>query len=489
MTKIERYVSGAIAAGCPRDQLLNFSRAGLVFSDKQFRASAAARLCDHRCAACEADALAHRDPREDCPDCGPTMVGYGGARGGGKSYWALAQSFVDDCGRYGGLKFLYLRKVGKTGDEAVQDLRRSVLGGTPHHYHSTKKILTRLDNGSMVRLGHFQHENDIDQYLGIEYDGILIEEATQLTYSKVKNIGTSLRTSKPGWRPRMYLTTNPGGIGHAWFKDLFIKPLRGDVERATRFIQATVRDNRHVNPEYRRQLELLQGWQRAAWLEGEWDLAAGQFFTNFRRDRARRELAEIPTDWRLWGSFDYGLVHYSVFYLLGKDGDGNVWAIDEHAERGWVPADHAEAIHALLARHGLESKDLATTVAGGDVFNPQRDGRSIADDYESLGLVMTRADTDRVNGAAEIFRRLGNPESDPPREPSVFITRDCPGLLACLPNLQRDPGRGEDVLKVDCDEEGLGGDDHYDSFRYGVMYAWKKPARWGGDPFGEDKRW
>lgn len=489
MTKVERYVRGAIAAGCPSDQLLNFSRAGLVLSDKQFRAAAAARSCDHRCPACEADALAHRDPRPDCPDCGPTMVGYGGARGGGKSYWGLAQAFCDDGARYPGLKFLYLRKVGKTGDEAVQDLRRSVLHSTPHHYHSTKKILTRADNGSTVRLGHFQSENDIDQYLGIEYDGVLTEEATQLTHAKVKNIGTCVRTSKPGWRPRQYFTTNPGNIGHAWFKDLFIRPLREGSERATRFIQATVRDNRHVNPEYRRQLESLQGWQRAAWLEGEWDLAAGQYFTNFRRDRVLRELPEIPADWRLWGSFDYGLVHYSAFYLLGEDGDRNVWAIGEHAERGWLPEDHAGAIHALLHRRGLEAGDLGTIVAGGDAFNSQRDGKSIADDYRALGLEMTRANTDRVNGAAEVFRRLGNPEADPPREPSLFVTPECPRLLDCLPDLQRDPGRGEDVLKVDCDEEGLGGDDYYDSFRYGCMYAWKRPARWAGSPFGEGRRW
>jgi hypothetical protein len=34
-----------------------------------------------------------------------------------------------------------------------------------------------------------------------------------------------------------------------------------------------------------------------------------------------------------------------------------------------------------------------------------------------------------------------------------------------------DPHRPEDVLKVDCDDEGNGGDDWYDAFRYGVMAA------------------
>ena len=43
-------------------------------------------------------------------------------------------------------------------------------------------------------------------------------------------------------------------------------------------------DNRFNNPECRRILEGLGGWQKRAWLNGEWDIAAGQFFTTFRRD-------------------------------------------------------------------------------------------------------------------------------------------------------------------------------------------------------------
>jgi hypothetical protein len=37
--------------------------------------------------------------------------------------------------------------------------------------------------------------------------------------------------------------------------------------------------------------------------------------------------------------------------------------------------------------------------------------------------------------------------------------------------LQRDPNRPEDVKKWDVDDDGLGGDDFYDSCRYGLMYA------------------
>ena len=35
-------------------------------------------------------------------------------------------------------------------------------------------------------------------------------------------------------------------------------------------------------------------------------------------------------------------------------------------------------------------------------------------------------------------------------------------LAECLPSLQHDPNRPEDVLKVDADEDGVGGDDAAD---------------------------
>jgi len=38
--------------------------------------------------------------------------------------------------------------------------------------------------------------------------------------------------------------------------------------------------------------------------------------------------------------------------------------------------------------------------------------------------------------------------------------------VECLPSLQHDPNRPEDVLKVDADEDGVGGDDAADALRY-----------------------
>ena len=71
---------------------------------------------------------------------------------------------------------------------------------------------------------------------------------------------------------------------------------------------------------------------------------------------------------------------------------------------------------------------------------------------------------DRVNGWAEILTRLG--DSDSGIAPTLFIHRRYGRLIETLPALQHDPHRPEDVLKVDADEDGVGGDDAADALRY-----------------------
>jgi len=449
VTELERYFEVGRSVGCPPEQMDNFERAGVILQERQLTASAAARLCD------QAD--------------GPTAVGYGGARGGGKSHWLLAQMGTDDCQRVPELKCLLLRKVGKANMEHFEDLRRRLFGALKHEFSAYRGVLT-FGNGSRIIAGHFQAEKDIDAYLGLEYDVIGIEEATTLSSRKHQDITTCCRTSKPNWRPRIYSTSNPGGIGHAWYRTRFVLPFLERRERETRFVPARVSDNAFNNPEYQRVLEGLSGWQRRAWLDGDWDLAAGQFFTTFRRDI--HVVAEFDaTRAREWfAALDYGFAHYTVVLLGCTDGDGNVFVVDEHAERLWLPQRHASAVKAMLARHGLGVEQLRRFVAGADVFSRQSDGTTIAGQYQREGIKLRPANMDRVNGWAELLQRLGDPEAKPkvglPIPPRLFIHRRCGRLVETLPSLQHDPNRPEDVLKVDADEEGVGGDDAADALRY-----------------------
>ncbi|HNZ74503.1 MAG TPA: terminase family protein [Verrucomicrobiota bacterium] len=433
----------ALAAGCPEDQVRNFIAARVYLQPRQLAASAAARLCDRA--------------------GGPTAVGYGGARGGGKSHWLLAQMGADDCQRVPGLKCLLLRKIGKSVMESFEDLRRRLFTGLKHEFSAYRGILT-FANGSRIIAGHYQTEREIDAYLGLEYGVIGIEEATTLSSRKYTDISTCCRTSIAEWRPRIYSTSNPGGIGHAWYRSRFVAPYLEGREAETRFIPARVTDNAYNNLEYKRVLEGLTGWQRRAWLDGDWDLAAGQFFTTFRREV--HVVADFDeTRAREWlGSFDFGYAHYTVFLLGCTDGDGNLYVVDEHAERLWLPQRHAGAIKAMLARHGLRLEQLRRIVAGTDVFSRQSDGTTIAAQYAREGVTLRPANMDRVNGWAEVRGKLGDPAAG--ILPRLFIHRRCGRLIETLPSLQHDPNRPEDILKADCDEDGVGGDDAADALRY-----------------------
>lgn len=434
-------------AGVPPDSVLRFLTAGYCPLPKQLQFHAAARECDK-------------------PD-GPVEVGFGGARGPGKSSAVICQIGIDDCQRVAGLKVLFLRRVGKAARESFGDLRRKFLMHVPHDYKEHQGIVT-FPNESRIILGHFNTEKDIDAYLGLEYDVIAIEESTQLTAQKHQEIATCLRTSKLNWRPRMYHTTNPGGVSHSLFKQKYILPWRTSNETSTRFIPATVDDNPFVNVEYRRNLEALTGWKRAAWLEGEWDIAAGQFFSTWRNEVHTCKPFEIPAWWPVWASLDYGFTHPTAVYLL-TEFDGILYVVAEHVQAKRLPPQHAADIKGMFGRLGISMDRLEQFVAGQDVFANRGDAtaKTIADQYSEQDIELLPAVMDRINGASEILKRLGDSERG--EAPTIQVFDTCVRLIECLPALVHNPNRPEDVLKVDADEDGNGGDDTYDALRYGCM--------------------
>src|SRR5215213_1147820 len=447
---LERLVTFARDAGLPRDGMVNFLSGGYVPLPKQILFHAAARECDRRA------------------DDSPTKAALGGARGGGKSNATLAQMALDDCQRQPELKCLFIRQIGKAARESFEDLRPKVLSRVKHKYVSSPTPTVEFSNGSRIIAGHFKNEKDIDNYLGLEYDVIGIEEATQLSAKKERQLATCNRTSKETWRPRMYYTFNPGGIGHAHIKQTFIEPYRRGAQADTRFVFATFRDNPFLNPEYVRNLNALIGWERRAWRDGDWDIAAGQFFTTWRHDIHVRRLKQLPAHWPVWGALDYGFTHPTVVYLL-TEFDGKTFVWDEyHAARRLV-SQNAEGIKAMLERHGVYPTRLREFVAGPDVFAQRGDqqGKTIADQYAETGIYLTPANADRINGAARVLKLLG--DVDAGIAPRLVISDRCARLIECLPLMQHDPRRPEDVLKVDVDEDGNGGDDPYDGVRYGLM--------------------
>lgn len=448
----QNCINLAVKVGVEQDQLKRFLSAGYVPQPKQMEFHALARLADN--------------------PGGPDRIGYGGTRGQAKSHAILAQAIIDDMQRCAGLKGLYLRKIQKRARESFEDLRRKILAFTPH---KAIQGLLKLPNGSFMVLGGFRTENEVDDYLGLEYDFAIVEDATVLSKTKYDAIRGSIRSSRDDWRPRLYASANPGGIGHGWFANEFIKDQSGQ----TAFVHTKMGDNLHINPEYEDYLNSLTGFLRKAWRDGNFSISAGQFFTTFSEDTHVIQPFPIPSDWELIGALDHGNVHPTAAYILVRSNDGTVYVVAEHVANQTPITVHAQAIRQMLANlpgGPINLPQLRSFVAGGDVFAETRKDRgTVAKDYQAEGIHLRIANTARVQGAQELQKRLGDPRFD--IGPTLFIFSNCHRLIECVPNLQHDPRRQEDVLKVDADVNGEGGDDEYDSVRYGLM-EFAKPRGW-----------
>lgn len=439
------------AVGCPPDQLQRFMAAGLAMQAKQLEFAAAARECDL--------------------DGGPTAVMSGGGRGSSKSHAILAQIFADDCQRFPGLKVLLLRKIGKANQEQVQDYRTKLLAHIPHEYKQQAGELI-FPNGSKVILGNFKDEKDIDRFMGQEYDLIYLMESNQLTFSKKKFIMTCLRTSKQGWRPRLYEDTNPGGIGMAENKQMYVLPWRQgrQKETGTRYVHSTVYDNKFINKEYVSQLESLTGWQRKAWLDGDWDFAAGSFFTNFVPEVHVYPNDKVSFDERnavrWYAAYDYGFAHQAACILFAEDKSGRTFVVDEFSESEQVIAEQAENIKFMLAAHHLTADSLEFFVAGRDCFSRNEDGKTIAMAFEEAGITMTPAEVDRANGWKRCHALFGDISKG--IEPKGYVSERCTSLIGQIQLAQHSMKRPGDVEKFNADAEGNGGDDALDAFRFGI---------------------
>lgn len=297
--QLERCFKIAKLAGVPKQQANDFVAAGYLPLPWQWRFHAGARAADKQ--------------------GGPVMLGCGGARGPGKSHATLSQIGLDDCQRTPGLKALFLRQTGKAAKESFEDLIEKTLKGKVAYTY--KAGMLRFSNGSRVLLGGFKDDKDIDKYVGIEYDLIAVEEINQLTEEKVEKLRGSLRSSKPDWRPRLYCSFNPGGVGHGYVKKTFIVPYLTETESRTRFYPSTYLDNPFLNEEYTEYLESLQGQLGAAWREGDFDIMAGQFFTEYDHTIHSCTPFDIPLDWKRICSLDGGYNQPSLgFWAISPTG-------------------------------------------------------------------------------------------------------------------------------------------------------------------------
>lgn len=355
-------------------------------------------------------------------------IAYGGARGGGKS-WALRRKLVLLCVNYSGISVLLIRRtLTELRDNHIRPLLSELDGLCK--YSDTKKCF-EFPNGSRITLGYLDNDGDLLRYQGQEYDIIALDEATQLTEYQFQTLKACLRGAN-SFPKRMYITCNPGGVGHAWVKRLFIDRDFRDGENPNdySFIQALVYDNKILldkNPDYLEQLKSLPESLKGAWLGGRWDEFEGQFFSEFDYHKHTVEVMPILGNVRRYCAIDYGLDMLAAVFVA-VDEKGNCLVYDEIHKDNLIVSEAASLIKQKL-------DGVCMVIAPSDLWSRQKDsGKSIAELFAENEVYLTKLKSDRIGGwmcLKELFKSEGK----------LKIMRNCQNLIRCLPLLMHDKNR------------------------------------------------
>ena len=237
----------------------------------------------------------------------------------------------------------------------------------------------------------------------------------------------------------MYLTCNPGNIGHLWVKRLFVdrKYREGENPKDYTFIPATVDDNPQLleaSPEYKQMLDLLPEDVRKAWRYGDWDALAGTFFPELRHEtHVIPPFRRIPTEWKKYRAFDYGLDMFACLWIA-QDFNGRSYVYREVQQSGLIVSEAAKlALDLTPAWEHIEF-----TIAPPDMWNRQKDsGKSMAELFAENGIGLLKASNNRVQGWMALKEMLKPMLSDEDR-PGLLMTSDCVSLFDNLSVIQHD---------------------------------------------------
>lgn len=395
---------------------------------------------------------------------------YGGAAGGGKSYflrWAMVWLLITFYRQFGlrnvqaaifceDYPSLYGRQIAKIKYEFPKGLGTLKLGGDVKQF-----LLDDQFGGGSIALLNL---DDPSKYLSFEFAAIGVDELTKNSLEMFNFMRMRLRW--PGIeRPKFLGTSNPGGPGHVWVKDYWIDgqfPPELEPKRDQfKFVPALASDNPHLAKAYWEALNTLPTEMRKAYAEGNWNVFAGQYFDiwDVAKHLERPEQFTLKPWATRWLGMDWGFKHPASVHWFAQPSADRTVTYREFYRNGISPKALAEKIVELN-----DGEDLSAIYLSPDAFAKRTDSDTIAQQLDSVfkanGLPFcTPANDDRVGGWTLMYDYL--------RTGRWVIGDNCKELAKVLPMLSRDEKKVEDCVKFD-------GDDAADSARYGLRSHFKE---------------
>ena len=445
---------------------------------------------------------------------------YGGALGGGKSYFLrwiairLLMNFFADYGLRYVQVMLACEDYPSLKDRQISKMAREFPAWLGQMYVDHKEygrcFILHDDYGNGVVC--LRNLDDAAKYQSAEFAGILVDELTKNDLSVFTDLRMRLRW--PGI-PDMACTfmgaTNPGGVGHAYckalwmdqtFPDEFLKPI--DYSKTFKYIPSKAEDNPHLDEAYWAQLQTLPPHLRAAFRDGSWDLFKGQAFQEwsrayhvvepmyFRHRDGKDRL--YPEGSPLFMTFDWGFgAPFSVGWWW-IDSDGRKYRFSEWYGWSGVPntglrlADTEIAAGVVKREQAMGLVEVGSYL-GSKVYNPgivrlcdptcfnkkpdYRGGGqmpSTAEVFMNAGLMLRPGDPSRALKWRQFHEHLKVPYDDEGKVsgvPMLQVYSTCQHFIRTVPSLIVDDS---DVEEID-----TGGEDHVaDEAAHVMMY---RPVR------------
>ena len=366
---------------------------------------------------------------------------YGGARGGGKS-WAIVRKAPLLGFYYAGIQILIVRReYDQLENPIIQPMLKLFKPGT-FTYNKTEHLITLL-NGSKIKFSNMpDYSSTIEgKFQGNNWDVLFIDEATQFLESEFRGLDAIIRGDN-GMPKRVYLTCNPGGVGHFWVKRLFVdRDFRDDENPEDYvFIQATVDDNKNIDKKYVEVLNNLPEDIRRAHRYGDWNALSGVYFEEFTDGLHTCKPFPIKPHWRRYRAMDYGLdCHFCIW--VAEDENGRCYVYRQYKQSNQYVSEAAK-IQLSLTR---PDENIYYTIAPPDLWARNREnGRSQANTFMECGVSLYKADNNRIQGWHAVKELLKIREDG---KPGLVIFDTCGDLIDSLKCLMHDKTDPNDVAK------------------------------------------